>query len=107
MRSNTREAGAGLHPVPAFEGKEITPGQGPEPLQLSDDGLHPSFRSDSKAANTDLVLTHKKPLTLDPPFKRERRICRLRFVTFWLLVVIVILVVAGAVGGGIGGALAA
>jgi hypothetical protein len=49
------------------------------------------------------ALSWKPP---EPTRTEPQRICGLRVVIFWLVVVVLVLVVGGAVGGGVGGWLA-
>lgn len=66
------------------------------------DGLQVAEFYTKKEYEQALSWKPPEPTRAEP----QRRICGLRVVTFWLVVVILVLVVGGAVGGGVGGWLA-
>lgn len=82
---------------------------------MQDEGLHRN--TDSEGLQVVETYTESKPRYGQIPVQSQtspevasadapRRICGLRVVTFWLVVVILVLVVGAALGGGIGGGLA-
>lgn len=89
-----------------FEGIQVTPGQRSEVIRSPSSGLHTTLTESGLEPVQSASVRQEKSLFQKAEVKQKRRICGLRSVTFWLLLIIAVLVLAGAVDGGVGGALA-
>ena len=91
FKHTDRKTDSGLHQIPPFEGIQVAPSQFPEAVRPPGDGLHNiSTEIGLEPAQSSLVA-EQKPVLQDQGVQRKRRLCGLRPITFWLLLVIVVL----------------
>lgn len=82
---------SGLHQIPPFEGIQVAPSQFPEAVRPPGDGLHNISTEIGLEPAPSSLAAEEKSVLEDRGVQRKRRLCGLRPITFWLLLVIVVL----------------